>query len=342
VLILASSLLRVPYVIMSPGPVFNTIGDYQGKPVIKISGTRTYATKGNLDMTTVSERGGSSGGVSTAEVLLAMVRDSQVVVPRDALYPPDESGEQLRAANSASFATSQSDAVGAALGELGIPAKESVVVKLVGGGSPADGVIEAGDIITAINGRDVAVPQDVVDAVRAGKVGDAVKVSVLRAGADGKRTPKELVVTAGANPDPAKAGAPYLGISVATLYDAPFKIDFTLDSIGGPSAGLMFSLAIIDKLTPRSMTGGQQVAGTGTISPDGAVGPIGGIRHKMRGASSAGARLFLAPESNCDEVLGHVPDGLTVVPVGSLSQAREVVTDWVADPNAPLPTCKHG
>jgi PDZ domain-containing protein len=339
VLILAASLVRVPYVIMSPGPVFNTIGEFQGKPVIKISGTRTYPTKGSLDMTTVSERGGASGGVSTAEVLLALVREGQVVVPRDAIYPPDETAEQVRAANSASFATSQSDAIGAALGELGIPAEESVVVKAVAGGSPADGVLEPGDIITAVAGRSVSKPQDVVTAVAAGRVGDEVVLDVLRTGADGKRARKELAVTPAAHPDPARKGAPYLGISVATLYEAPFKIDFTLDTIGGPSAGRMFSLAIVDKLTSGSLTGGQQIAGTGTISSDGAVGPIGGIRHKMRGASGAGAKLFLAPQSNCDEVVGHVPEGLRVVPVKTLAQARDVVTEWVADPAAPLASC---
>lgn len=339
-LVTGAALLKVPYVIMSPGPVFNTIGDYQGKPVIKISGTATYATKGSLDMTTVSERGGASGGVSAAEVMLGLIREGEVVVPRDALYPPEETGEQVRAANTELFATSQSDAVGAALGELGIPAENSVVAKSVSAGSPADGQILAGDIITEVNGNDVSRAEEVVAEVRAGEVGDPVKVEVLRTSGDGKQDRKVVSLTAAAHPDPGSGGAPYLGIAVATLYDAPFEIDFTLDTIGGPSAGLMFSLAIVDKLTPEAITGGQQVAGTGTITPDGQVGPIGGIRHKMRGASQAGAGLFLAPLDNCEEVVGHVPEGLHVVPVQTLSQAREVIIEWVSDPSSPLPSCQ--
>lgn len=340
VLVLAAALLPVPYVIMSPGPVFNTIGEYQGRPVIEISGTKTFPTEGNLDMTTVSERGGSSGGVSTAEVLLALMRDNQAVLPRDALYPPQESGEEIRAANTQSFATSQSDAVGAALRELDIPAIESVVAAEVAGGSPADGIVRAGDIITKVNGKAVDSPKEVVNTVRATEVGDTVNLTVSRSDEKGKATTEELKVVTAAHPDPDRGGVSYLGVSVTTLYEAPFDIDFTLDTVGGPSAGMMFSLAIIDKLTDGQLTGGNHVAGTGTISPDGNVGPIGGIRHKLAGAADAGAKLFLAPQANCNEVVGAVPEGLQVVPVQTLHEARQVIEKWVADPTTPLPSCQ--
>lgn len=339
ILLLAGSLVPVPFVIMSPGPTFNTIGEYQDQPVIQITGTKTYPTEGNLDMTTVSERGGSSGGVNTAEVVVALMRPGQVVVPRDALYPDDRSGEDIRRANAESFETSQSDAVAAALAELGIPAQESVVVNTVAGQSPATGIVRAGDIVLAVDGQPVSTPEDVVRLVREREAGDTVALKVRRAGEDGKSEELDLQVVAATNPDPQAGGAPYLGIAVAPFYEAPFDIDFTLDTVGGPSAGLMFSLAIVDKLTEGVLTAGGHVAGTGTITSDGVVGNIGGIRHKMAGAASAGAKLFLAPQGNCDEVVGHVPDGLTVVPIADLAQARDVVAKWAADPTAKQPSC---
>ena len=105
---------------------------------------------------------------------------------------------------------------------------------------------------------------------------------------------------------------------------------------------MMFSLGIVDLLTDGPLTGGKHVAGTGTIDPDGNVGPIGGIQLKLVGASDAGAQLFIAPRENCDEVAGHIPAGLTVVPVKTLAQARDVVTDWVADPTEKFPQCGEG
>lgn len=338
-LVLSASLLPVPYVIMSPGPTFNTIGEYNGQPVIKITGTKTYPTDGSLDMTTVSERGGSSGGVHTSEVLLALLRDNQVVVPRDALYPPDKTGEQVKSENTESFATSQSDAIGAALGELGIPAEESVVVAQVKGGSPASGIVQAGDQIEKVNGEPVESPKDVVTKVQEGKVGEPISLELVRTDDKGKTQQLTVEVVPEANPDPERSGTPYVGIAVAPLYQAPFDIDFTLDSVGGPSAGMTFSLAIIDKLTKQSLTGGGHVAGTGTITPSGKVGPIGGIRHKMVGARNAGAKLFLAPKSNCAEVVGHIPDGLRVVPVATLHEARTHLQTWSKDNNAALPSC---
>ena len=104
-------------------------------------------------------------------------------------------------------------------------------------------------------------------------------------------------VISGENPD--APDKPYLGISVGKLYSAEFDINFTLSDVGGPSAGLMFATGIVDKLTPADLTGGNHIAGTGTITPEGEVGPIGGIRQKLAGARSAGAELFLMPEQHC-------------------------------------------
>jgi PDZ domain-containing protein len=343
-LILVGSVVRLPLLILSPGPTYNTIGEVDGQPLIVISGTTTFPTEGNLDMTTVSERGGRSDGVHLGEALLGWASPSQTVVPRESVYGPDVTGEEASERNDQLFALSQSDSIAAAMRELGIPTEDSVVVTVVGGGTPADGIIEAGDVVLTVDGQPVATPADVGELVRDREVGDPVTLEVLRA-EDPDAEPEQLsltVVTA-ENPDPPGPDAPpapYLGILVGTRYDAPFDIEFGLENVGGPSAGMMFSLALVDMLTDGPMTAGGHVAGTGTIDPDGRVGPIGGIRQKLTGAKDAGATLFLAPRDNCDEVAGNEPDGLTVVPVGTLDEARAAVERWAADPEAEFSSCE--
>jgi PDZ domain-containing protein len=344
-LLLIGSMIQLPLLILSPGPTYNTIGEVDGEPMIQISGTRTYPTQGALDMTTVSERGGSSGGVHLGEALLGWVSPAGTVVPRESIYGPEADGDDVSERNDQLFATSQSDAIAAAMKELGIQTEESVVVTQVSGGSPADGVVQAGDTIVAVDGRDVASPAEVGEIVRAGEVGDTVTLEVLRTGDPAAQAEAvTLEVVTEANPDLAAADpeappVPYLGILVGEVHEPPFPITFSLDNVGGPSAGMMFSLAIVDMLTPDALTGGGHVAGTGSIDPEGVVGPIGGIAQKLRGAQRSGATLFLAPRDNCGEVVGNEPAGMTVVPVATLSEARDVVERWVADPQAPFPSC---
>jgi Lon-like protease len=343
VLIIAGSFVRLPLLVTTPGPTFNTLGKVDGEPMVSISGTTTYPTSGALEMTTVSERGGSSGGVALGEAIAGWFAPRASVIPREVYYDPNESGAEVTEHNDQAFATSQSDAIAAALRQLGIRTVDSVVVTLVGGGTPADGVVAAGDLIVAVDGTKVSTPDEVVAAVRAATVGQTIEIDVLRADDSGKRTAKKLQVTTDANPstDPAAAGTPWIGIAVGTLYEAPFDIDFAAAGVGGPSAGMMFSLAIYDMLTPGPITGGGAVAGTGTIDAAGTVGPIGFIDKKLLGARSSGATLFLAPAGNCTEVVGHIPDGLTVVPVGDLEQAVDAVEKWSADKDATLPTCQQ-
>src|SRR5690606_2869586 len=121
-----------------------------------------------------------------------------------------------------------------------------------------------------------------------------------------------------------------VGISLTTDYDFPVDVRLQLDNVGGPSAGMMFALGIIDTLTPGGLNGGKKIAGTGTIDAAGTVGPIGGIRQKLYGARDAGATVFLAPESNCDEVVGHVPDGLDVFRTGTLEESMRIL-DVIAE-----------
>ena len=135
----------------------------------------------------------------------------------------------------------------------------------------------------------------------------------------------------------AKAHADELGIDAASLAHA--KVTMHVDSIGGPSAGMMYTLGLIDKLTPESESGGKTIAGTGTIDKKGNVGKIGGIQLKMLGAKRDGATWFLAPADNCSEVAGHVPDGLRDVKVATLDEAYQALVDIGKGQADDLPHC---
>ena len=330
VLLTLAALLPVPFVILSPGPTFNTIGDVNGVPLVEISDTTTYPTTGALDMTTIREEGEPRSALTVYGALVAWVDPNRAVLPRELLYGDQETGEEVEQRNAIMFSTSQSNAIAAALGALDEPVIEDVVVTAVVEGTPAFGVLDAGERIIAVDGRKVTQPADVVDQVRAKPVGSTIVFTVER---DGAETDLEVVSA----PKPDEPDVPYVGITVGVNYRAEFPIRFTLEDVGGPSAGMMFALAIVDKLSPDDLTGGGHVAGTGTIDPTGAVGAIGGIRQKLAGARGAGATLFLMPEVHCEEAAGHVPDGLTVVPVATLQDSLDALSAWRA--GDPLPQC---
>lgn len=332
--------LPVPFVKLAPGPTFNVIGTEDGKDVIAIEGATTYPVTGALDMTTVLESGGPRGGLTFVDAIASWLDPADAVVPRELLFPDDITGEEVRERQAALFNTSGSHAVAAAMRYLGLPVQSTVVVDAVYPDTPADGLFLPQDEIVAVDGVEVTAPSDVVEAVRSQPIGTTLAFTVRRAddadeGAADEGTvdegdPVEMTVTATTADNPNDPDTPYLGIGVGQLYSADFPITFTLESVGGPSAGLMFSLGIIDKLTPDDLTAGGHVAGTGTISPEGEVGPIGGIRQKLAGARDAGASLFLMPADHCAEAEGHVPDGLTVTPVTTLEEAVSAVGAYVA------------
>jgi PDZ domain-containing protein len=315
--------LPVPFIKLAPGPTFNVIGEVDGSPVIQISGTETFPTSGDLDMTTVRESGGPRGGLTFVDAIGSWFDASDALVPREMVYPDDVSGEDVKARNAALFSTSESNSVAAALNYLDLPVQTRVVATAVIVGAPADEVFLPRDEILSINAVEVTSPSDVVEAVQGLPVGTEFTIEIRRMSED-----ETVTVVSGENPD--APDRPYFGISVGKLYSAEFDINFTLSDVGGPSAGLMFATGIVDKLTPGDLTGGGHVAGTGTITPEGEVGPIGGIRQKLAGARSAGAELFLMPEQHCAEAQGHIPDGLTVTPVTSLTDALKELGHWVA------------
>ncbi|MFB0836527.1 PDZ domain-containing protein [Arthrobacter sp. E44] len=312
---IAVGTLPVPYVIESPGPTYNTLGESQGHPVINVSGHETYPAAGSLDLTTVYVDGGPTGSVSILSAFSAWLDGSKSVYPVELIYPTGTTKEEAQEQSAVAMATSQENAVASALNELKIPFGQQLQAAGLSKDSASAGKIQQGDILKAINGKDITSLSVVQDELAEGK-GVPATVTVERAGQP---------VTVQITPKDNGQGRFILGVMLKYLFTFPFQVQISLDKVGGPSAGLMFSLGIIDTVTPGDLTGGKHIAGTGTISPEGTVGPIGGIGQKMRGARSAGATLFLAPAGNCDEVAGHVPDGLQVVRVQNLAEARHAV-----------------
>ena len=340
VLLAVALLLPVPYVKLSPGPTFNVIGVDDGEPVIAISGTQTYPTTGALDMTTVSELGGPRRGLTFVDALASWFNSSDAVLPTRLLFPENLSAEQNATRQQLLFDTSQSEAVAAAMRYLNRPVTTRVVVTGVISDSPSDGKFLPRDEIVSVDGRPVKHPEDVGNAITSKPIGTTFDLLISRDGVKVDGVLKDDVqshvfLTSEANPD--DTSKPRIGIGVGEYYSAGFPIDFTLQDIGGPSAGTMFAIGIIDKLTPGDLAKGHHIAGTGTIDANGKVGAIGGIRQKLAGARNAGAELFLMPKVHCDEAADHVPDGLRVVPIQTLAEAVRAIEDWTA--GKPVPSC---
>ncbi|WP_442854235.1 YlbL family protein [Arthrobacter sp. Soil762] len=312
---IAAVTVPVPYVVESPGPTFNTLGQSQGSPVISVTGHETHPAKGNLDLTTVYVDGGPNGPVSVLGAFTAWLDGSKSVHPVEMLYPSGTTKEEADEQSSVAMTSSQENAVASALKELEIPFGQQLQAAGLPDGSPSAGKVENGDIFESINGKPITSLAVVQEELAAGQGAPATLV-VQRAGES---------VTQTITPMNNGAGRYILGVMLKYLFTFPFDVKISLDKVGGPSAGLMFSLGIIDTVTPGDLTGGKHVAGTGTITPDGTVGPIGGIRQKMLGARAGGATIFLAPAENCDEVVGHVPEGLQVLKVENIAEARHAV-----------------
>ncbi|KQY60759.1 hypothetical protein ASD11_10295 [Aeromicrobium sp. Root495] len=326
-------LVPVPYVTLRPGPVFDTLGDFDGKPMFTFGkGVKTYKTDGSLDFTTVSVTRADSS-LSLVDVTRAYLDQDIAVVPHDFVYPDDQSESDAKTEGQAQLTSSKDASRVAALRAAGYTVPEKPVVAGVVKDSAAAGKLEAKDRIVTVDGTKVASSAAVVKAIQTVKPGQVVTVGVDR---DGKALDVELTT----RPDAQDPTIPRVGITIATTYDFPIDIVNNVgDQVGGPSAGTMFALAIYDRLTPGSLTGGLQVAGTGEITADGTVGPIGGIRQKMAGAAAAGAEVFLAPASNCDEVRGADLHGLEVVKVSTLKDAITDLRDLAQDKDATVPRC---
>ncbi|PFG40743.1 PDZ domain-containing protein [Georgenia soli] len=344
-MLLVIMLVPLPYAVQRPGPTVNTLGKVDGKPLIEVDGAKTYPTSGELRLTTVSVVGGPGYPVTAADVLAGWLAEDEVVLPVEAVFPDGTTREQIDEQSTAQMTSSQDNATVAALQELGYDVPMVLTVSGVAPGSGADGVVERGDVISSIQPEGEERTQirsfsDLSAVLARTPAGTQVTLGVVR---DGSET--DLSFATMGHPDTALGPAEtppgsLLGVLLDPQVEMPVDVDFDIENIGGPSAGTMFALGIIDTLTPGEMTGGEKIAGTGTMDLAGHVGPIGGIRQKLVGAQRAGADWFLAPEGNCSEVVGHVPDGLRVVRVGTLGEARHAVDAIAAGDGGSMPTCE--
>jgi Lon-like protease len=326
--LVVAAVVQVPYVALSPGPTLNTLGKPDGKELIQISGRTIYPTTGNLNLVTVSYSGGPGTDFNIFSALRAWLTPNEAVVPASEIYGTGQTQQQVIHQDTQQMLGSQQDATAAALCYLNIGYTTADPVSTVVKGTPAYGALHPGDEITAVDGTPVGCHHDVVTMIRDRAPGAPVDLTVARGGAI--RTLRLTTASVG--------NKPVVGIQLGSpTYRFPFGVKINLADVGGPSAGLMFALGIIDKLTPDNLTGGRFIAGTGEIQPNGAIAPIGGIQQKMAGARSAGATVFLTPADNCANTAGAVPTGLRVVKVSTLAGAISELQAIKA--GKPVPSC---
>ena len=356
-LLAGAFVLPSSYVKEGPGPLFDVLGTYQEKDVIEISGAPSYKTFGKMNMTTVSVSGGPYTELSGAEAFygwLAFDGNRSLVVPTDALYP-HVSHEQATAATGAQMADSQTQAKVAAMRQLKMPVTEKVEVLTTVEGSPAASVLKGDDRIVKVGDKQIETLTDVPKAVNASN-GSPIDVTVERGGK--QQTFKLTPVRSSDN------SRWILGAGLKQSYDLPAHVQYNLDGVGGPSAGLMLALGTVDKLSEGTLladedAGGDPyrsyISGTGTIDANGKVGAIGGIKYKILATGRYGARYFLAPKENCDSIVkmqaedpalfnyyhaGQVKGEMVVVPVSTLDEAVKTVEAIKSGtPDDSLPRC---
>jgi Lon-like protease len=322
----------VPFVSWSPGGARDTLGTVDNEPIIRVQGIDTYPTTGRLDMTILATTPANSR-LSLPQALLAYWLPSRDALPREVIYDPGKSVEQVSDEDAEMMETAQHDAVVAALRADGQTVVERPAVYSVTVGGPAHQRLLPGDLVTSVDGAKTLTEKAVRDAIQRAKVGDTVVFTVIR----NKEERRVKVVTAEST---TQSDAPVVGITLGKGYDYQPEISFDFgQQIGGPSAGLVFALAIYDKITEGPLLADRHVAATGTISPDGQVGPIGAIQQKVAGAEKAGATDFLVPAANCGDLAGLRTD-VNLVKVSTLRDAITALEVLNAPQAAgPLPRC---
>jgi PDZ domain-containing protein len=328
--IAVSVLVPVPYVILGPGPTLNTLGnDSSGHPLIAISGHPSYAFDGHLNMVTVSYQGCAGNRFNIFTAIVAWLNPHQAVVPESEICPAGQTQQQTQEQDTQEMTGSQETATAAALTQLHIAYSTEVTVVRANRGFPAYGVLKAGDVIARVDGTPVTSQSGLTSAIYAHPAGSTLTVAITR---DGQARQVQVGTKE-------SGGHPVMGVEIQEHYKFPFTVKISVGDIGGPSAGLMFALGIVDKLTTLNLTGGRFIAGTGEITADGRVQPIGGIQQKMLGARDAGATIFLTPASNCADAKGAVPAGLRLVKVSTLAQAVTYLEDLNSGQSAAVPSC---
>ena len=330
------------YVVETAGPAPEITGAQDGVDLLTLTGGKTYGTQTKYYMTTVSSYGNSDFGVVGAQAFAAIFsRDSQVL-PVRSLYPAGQTADLVDKRHTALMGDSQQAAASTAETAAGLPVRMRIGVAGVPKGSPAAGRLREGDLVTRITANGVttqiAAYADLGSVLKKTPPGTTVNIGFTR---DGKAMDAD-VTTSKHEPDSTgwtKPGS-RLGLYLKTSdVKLPIAAKYGVEGIGGPSAGLMFALTIYDRATPGSLGGKARIAGTGTISLSGDVGPIGGIPHKLEGAAATGARHFLAPAENCAETVGYEPEGMRIYAVRTFDEALTAVRSIGAGKTDELTTC---
>jgi len=328
------SLLPAPYVIDQPGPTFDTLGVVETEagqvPLIFVPESLGYPQSGEMRLTTVTRVGNPENLPSWWNVIEAWFTREKSVMPVDAAFPPGFTVEQNREAARIDMENSQQEAIAAAFNHLNIPYTSFLRVEGVIEGGPSEGVIDLGDVIVEASGVTVRDVTELRELIAQNGVQSAISLLLERNGD---------LVTVAVIPRMSEANppAPAIGVLVSGRYSFSIPVEIQLENVGGPSAGLVFALGVVERLTPEEIIPPAVIAGSGTISAAGEIGGVGGIRHKAFGAANAGARLFLVPQSNCDQVRGVTIDGMDIVPVSTLDEAVEVLA--LSRAGMPLPSC---
>lgn len=337
-LIVAVFMVPVNAVIEAPGPTWNVLGNSPSsdQEVLKVTGTESYPTEGALRMTTVSVSGCPGYPVTTVDLIAAWFSADKRIVDRNEVCPQDQSAEQVEETGKAQMTASQDSAVIAALIETGMAGAMHLTVTEVTEQQTST-EIQAEDVLEAITpegGQTTTITSfsQLRELMTTIPEGTRVTLVVRR----GEQQVTAALTTI--SPQEGTTGS-LLGLSLKISVDSPVEATFGLSDVGGPSAGMMFALGVVDKITPGSLTGGKDISGTGTINMDGQVGPIGGIQQKMAGARDSGSRFFLAPASNCDEVRGHEPEGMQAFAVSTLHEAVTATRAIASGNTSDLATC---
>jgi PDZ domain-containing protein len=288
---------------------------------VLVEGAPSYPPEQSIAYTTVNV-----GGTTLLEAFLGWLDDDVDVVPEERVRG-DRSAEENRRYNAQLMDTSKLVAITVALRYLGhdVPIRTSgTVVRQIVEDSPAAGALALDDVIVAVDGEPVDQPDEVGTLLQPGGPGAEHVLTVERPA--GSTTRIDVPITTIAAPD--DPGRAVIGIAPEDrIADFDFPVDVTIDSgnVGGPSAGLAFTLAVLDVLTPGELTGGHRVAVTGTMSLDGTVGPVGGAAQKAITVRDAGYEVFLVPSDELDEVRATVGGDLEVIAVDTLAEALEAL-----------------
>jgi Lon-like protease len=339
VLLGVAMFVPVPFATYHPGPTFDVLGATDGDEIIQVNGAKTYRDDGQIRFTTVSV---SQEGVdkSITDVMGDWLNPDNAVYPYDIVHPPGSTAEQEEVEGQVQMVSSQDNAIAAALRELDYDVKPALEVLSIAPASPADGALAVRDIFVSVDGveltADEAGQKTLLDAIQAAEDGQKLEFTVLR---DGKEVTVPVTTKAVTGEDGAKRRQIGIQLGVGFVFPVTVSVNIS-DNIGGPSAGLMFALAIYDTLTPGSLTGGAEIAGTGELDSAGVVGPIGGIQQKIAAARDAGAQLFMVPADNCADALNADNGDMRLVRAESFDQALTSIEAWVEDHDAELPSCE--